>query len=492
MGYFRRLASAFLGISPQANVPGYEPGSTKWRTRGYQPSNEGPNALIEGGGDVLRAWTRDLARKNSWVATALDSWVANCIGAGIKPQFLHPDPAIKKNLSEWWKRWTDEADASGITDFYGLQALTCRSTMEAGETISRIRFRLPKDRLFVPLQLQTLEAEHLPIAMTQNLDNGNIVRAGIEYDQIGKRSAFHLYKERPAERMMFSGGGETTRVPAEYVAHNFKPLRPGMQRGQPWFAPVLMKIWELDQYDDAEVVRKKTAAFITYILEEATPEDQIRIANTNGEEPADDGTEVGSIEPGSTLTLPQGLKANPSQAADLTGQYEAFFKVQLHAIASALGLTYEQVTGDMTGVNYSSARIAQLEFRRKCEQYQHQVFVFQYCRPILKAFIQACVFQGLIDVRDYAKNSYLYENVEWRPPKWDWVDPKKDLEAEILAIDNLLKPRSDVINEMGDDEEAVDERIRQDQDREETLKLKRRSPNMPQGKTGSTDETKAA
>ena len=36
--------------------------------------------------------------------------------------------------------------------------------------------------------------------------------------------------------------------------------RPGQHRGQPWLTQVLVKLYELDQYDDAELVRKKLAA----------------------------------------------------------------------------------------------------------------------------------------------------------------------------------------------------------------------------------------
>ncbi|MDB0530064.1 phage portal protein, partial [Ralstonia solanacearum] len=88
--------------------------------------------------------------------------------------------------------WTEEADAAGQTDFYGLQALACRAMLEGGECLIRLRPRRPEDGLSVPLQLQLLEAEHLP--MTLNVDlpptagasgPGNVVRSGIEFDNLG-------------------------------------------------------------------------------------------------------------------------------------------------------------------------------------------------------------------------------------------------------------------------------------------------------------------
>ena len=71
-------------------------------------------------------------------------------------------------------------------------------------------------------------------------------------------------------------------------------------------------------------------------------------------------------------------------------------RVQLRSIAAGMGITYEQLTGDLTGVNYSSIRAGLLEFRRRCEQFQHQVIVFQMCRPIWQTWIDAAILSGAL------------------------------------------------------------------------------------------------
>jgi capsid protein len=50
------------------------------------------------------------------------------------------------------------------------------------------------------------------------------------------------------------------RVPAEQVCHVFHPIAEGQLRGVPWVAPAMVRLWLLDQYDDAELDRKKVAA----------------------------------------------------------------------------------------------------------------------------------------------------------------------------------------------------------------------------------------
>ena len=160
-----------------------------------------------------------------------------------------------------------------------------------------------------------------------------------------------------------------------------------------------------------------------------------------------------------------------TEPGDVGGMYTEFMRVQLRAIAAGLGVTYEQLTGDLERVNYSSIRAGLLEFRRRCEQFQHQVMVFQFCRPVWQAWVEAAVVAGEIDALDFAKNRNQYLDVEWRPPSWDWVDPLKDMNAEVVAVRAGFKPRSAVINEMGYDEEVVDRQVAADNARADSLGL---------------------
>jgi len=470
MGYWRNLLRAAFG-APMRAVLGYEAAAATRRTLGWSVSAEGINALVTGGGDALRARSRDMVRRNAWATNAVESFVGNAVGTGIKPQAKHPDPAVKRRLQELWLRWTDEADASGLTDFYGLQALVCRAAIEGGECLVRLRDRRSEDGLTVPLQFQLLEAEHLPTAKNENLPNGHVIRAGIEFDRIGRRVAYHLYREHPGEKLLFFNAGETARVPAESVLHVYKPLRPGQHRGQPWLTQVLVKLHELDQYDDAELVRKKLAAMFAAFIIENNPEDPVIGAKPGEGETDAGGAPLAGIEPGSMVKLLPGEDVKFTEPGDVGGMYTEFMRVQLRAIAAGLGITYEQLTGDLERVNYSSIRAGLLEFRRRCEQFQHQVMVYQFCRPVWRAWVEAAVLAGAIDARDYARRPEAYLDVEWRPPSWAWVDPLKDMNAEVTAVRAGFKPRSAVINEMGYDEEDVDRQAAADNARADSLGL---------------------
>jgi lambda family phage portal protein len=143
-------------------------------------------------------------------------------------------------------------------------------------------------------------------------------------------------------------------------------------------------------------------------------------------------------------------------------------RVQLRSIAAGMGITYEQLTGDLTGVNYSSIRAGLLEFRRRCEQFQHQVIVYQFCRPVWQRWIEAALLSGALPKQgDLAP----YYDAKWIPPGFAWVDPLKDIKAQMMAVRAGFKSRAEVVSEQGYDAEAIDREIAADNQRADELGL---------------------
>lgn len=359
------------------------------------------NNLLSQSLEQLRSRSRDMVRKNPYAANIIDTIVSNSIGTGIKPQSKARDGEFRKKVQELWLRWTDEADSSGVSDFYGLQALVCRSMVEGGECFVRLRTR--KLEGYVPLQLQVLESEHLDNKSNQKLANGNIIRNGIEFNRLGQREAYYLFREHPGEGSF----GESVRVPANDVLHIYKPLRPGQIRGEPWLSSILLKLYELDQYDDAGLVRKKTAAMFAGFITRLDPE-----ANIMGEgESNEQGVALSGLEPGTMQLLDPGEDIKFSEPSDVGGSYEAFMRQQLMAIAVGMRITYEQLTGDLSGVNYSSIRAGLIEFRRRYEMLQHNVVVFQLCRPVWNRWLELAILSGELDISE--KGAKAAKEVKW-------------------------------------------------------------------------------
>jgi capsid protein len=106
----------------------------------------------------------------------------------------------------------------------------------------------------------------------------------------------------------------------------------------------------------------------------------------------------------------------------------------------------------------------------------HSVIVFQFCRPVWERFVRLAVLAGHIPARDFDRDPASFLDVDWLPPKWDWVDPQKDANAEIMQINAGLKSRSQSIAERGYDAEEVDAAIAADHAREKELGLSFQTP----------------
>src|SRR2546428_6390684 len=105
---------------------------------------------------------------------------------------------------------------------------------------------------------------------------------------------------------------ELARIPADQMAHLFLPLAPGQVRGISWLAPVLLRLHELDLYEDAQLVRQKVAAlFAGFVVDPA------------GTGACFDGTTTTpgvlqtGMEPGTLKVLPPGVDVRFSEPAQV-------------------------------------------------------------------------------------------------------------------------------------------------------------------------------
>ena len=446
----------------------------KRRLRGWNPPLENINALVASGGPRLLARSRELVVTNGYAANACEAFAANLVGDGIKPSSLIRDVGLREQVQKLWLAWTDEADADGLTDFYGLQAIVAREMFVAGECFVRLRSRRAEDGLLVPLQLQLLQSEMLPFDKTETAPNGNRIRCGIEFDLIGRRVAYHFRRHHPGDSTEAGHGTtSTTRVPAEDVLHIYRPIDAGQIRGLPHIAPAMVRLFLLDQYDDAELDRKKTAAMFAGFITKIAPDDPMM-----GEGEVDlDGAAMASLEPGTMQVLLPGEDVKFSSPADVGGGYEAFQYRTLLAVSASLGLPYHLVTGDVRQANYSSLRAELVEFRRRIGQLQHGVVAHQLCRPVWMRWLETAALSGAIEA-----DPSLARPVQWIPPRWDWVDPLKDIQAQVLAMEAGITSRRKVVEATGYDVEEVDQENASDAQRAADLGLAyRASPDETQG-----------
>lgn len=404
----------------------------------------------------IRSRARYFVANNPWASNGVSALVSGLVGFGIKPASQHPDAGNRASIGAAFGTWAKRADAEGRTDLFGIQAAAVRAMIVDGEAFLHMETRANG------LRLRLLPAEMVDEADTRDLPNGGYVVAGIEFNAAGQRVAYHVLKARPTE--VFASTYGTIRVPTEDMLHLMHPLGAGQVRGVSWLAPVLLRLSELDQLEDALAVGVKTAAMFAGFL-----------VDQNGTgEPFDASDESGiltrGLEPGVLQRLPSGfdIRFSTPQQAQQTAE---FVSHQIRAIAAGLGVPAHLVSGDLREANYGSLRAGMVAFRQKLEGIQFGTIIPQLCGPIWERAVSALILRGDLPAADFEAAAPLWLAAEHYPPPMPWIDPAKDVAAIRDALEAGLMSRRQAVAERGFDIETLDAEIAADRGRETRLQL---------------------
>lgn len=413
------------------------------RKDGWRPRRAGASANADHMADAkeLRIRARSLVQNVPYCSRGLNVLVSAAIGTGITPK------STSDKLDKLWERWCEVADADARFDLYGLQAAAYRAMEQDGEVLIRRRIRRAADGLPVPLQLQVLEIDWLDGNKNATLRDGGRIINGIEYDVLGKPRAYWLFGAHPGD-VLTTARLTSTAVPAADILHLFSPQRPGQGRGITRFAPVIARVRDLMLYEDAELARKNLETRLGVIVS-GDPE----AMSNNNSLPGDDAPgaadpfgDLGPLPSGGVTRIADGMGFQTIEPK-AAGGYVEYCKFNMHIILAGVGVPYESGTGDMESVNFSSARIRQIEFRRDTEQLQWLVLVPRLCRPIWRWFAEAAELAGVSRARS--------ESVDWSTPRWDYVNPQQDIKAEHEAIATGLLTPSESLRRRGYDPDQV-------------------------------------
>jgi lambda family phage portal protein len=416
----------------------YEGAGVGRRFDGWQTVGAGSaNAETYSGLVRIRDRARDLVR-NNWAANRAVSVIANnVVGTGIIPSSTNPQ--IEAALIAWAD--TTACDADGLLTLYGLQAQVMRSVAESGECLVLRERRTMSEGLPLLFQLRVLEGDFIDSLVDGPLPNGNRAIQGVEFDGRGRRVAYHLFESHPGDQLWTGLRSGTKRVPASEVCHVYRPDRPGQVRGVSWLAPIILKLRDFDEYEDAQLLRQKIAACYTAFVRR--PDVGV---------PVDAGMLGQKVEPGMIEMLAPGEEVTFGSPPGVDG-YADYSRISLREIASGIGLTYESLTGDLSQVNFSSARMGWLEFQRSIEHWREHIL-----QPMFLARVSGWILESA-DIQGMAVDG---ASIKWTSPRREMINPVDEIKAAQDAIRAGLTSRSAEIRKLGRDPEEVYREIAED------------------------------
>jgi len=321
-------------------------------------------------------------------------------------------------------------------DLYGLQAIAMRALVVDGECLIRMRPRRLEDNLPLPFQIQLLEADFLADDSRALPLGNNTVHNGIEFDGLGRRVAYHLYRTHPGDTSAYGSWNiEITRVPASEIIHLYRKDRPGQDRGASWFSPAVVTLRDLSIYEDASLKRAQGGTLFCGFL---TSDDPQAFGDELDEE-------IPDLQPGTMYLLKPGQSVqfnDPPEPHD-----PAFRDSTLRAIAAALGITYEALTGNLSEVNFSSARLGAHEMSRNLDSWLWATFIPRFCNGVF------AWFKDMLAATTEIQTAGL--SVEWTPPARTLIDPNKEWNALQTAVRSGFMSLPEAIRSQGFDPDAV-------------------------------------
>lgn len=446
-------------------------------------------------GQTALTWSRrtlvdrlnDVARNDGWGAAGTSRLVDNIVGAGwrlaarpnhvsLNMTFEQADQ-ISDHIEALWRDYTNDVDnwcdAERTKTMAGILGLAARQRFgPEGEAFGII--------IWQENAPQFSTAVHVVDPARCCNPNGRMdeefLRDGVAIDGYGAPQGYHFRKSHPGD--VFAGNtgmwsweylDRSTEWGRPVVVHSFEQKRAGMTRGVSDWAPVMRSIKQSTDYEDYESQAALLNAVMAAFIE--TPFDPEEFLDAMGAEvnpgtlgklygemaqaqkayygaaPIEiPGVRVNMLQPGekATLTKPEHPNAN----------FEAFVNAALRKVASAVGLTYEQLTMDWSNVNYSSARAALLEIWRGFTAKKGN-FAAQFMAPIYRAWLEEVFDRGLIELPagavPFDDNPAAWCHADWIGPGRGWIDPLREAQAAGERLEHGLTTLQHEAAEQGRD-----------------------------------------
>ncbi len=389
-------------------------------TGDWLPADQGVNELIRGSAPILRARIRQLVRDFPFFARAVNVLVDDTVGAGVRLQARvrgiggQPAKAINQGIEDAWRFWADEADETGRLHLDELMRLAKRQEVETGETLL-VKVRVNDPGRYLPFALRLYEPDQLSSLATVTT-TGNEIMGGVEYDRASGRVVAY-WLEDPGS------WGKPRRVPAAEVIHHFDLLRPGQLRGVSVFAPAVLVAKDLDEYMGSEVDAAKTAS--KFLAMVTTPTPAVFQNGNTAANPQKPDQRIEELENAVIQYLQPGEEVRFAKHERPSGGMDRFAALVLRMVAVTIDISYQRLSGDYSGINYSTSKSITNDQREAHKSRQSRFYRGTY-RPLFHEFLSWAVIKGRLSLPGYWQNPAPFHQVQWFGPPLRSNDPLKE------------------------------------------------------------------
>lgn len=483
-------------VAPYVADTAYEAASRSNSSVGaWQPRLESADSANSYERETIAARVHDLVRNDGWASAGVQKKVDMAIGGGWRLS-CKPDFRALGQTPEWAAEWSTKVEALWRShandprrfidlerelDFAGLIALKFRHFCTDGESLSVMRWR-ERGGMFSTCE-QIIDPDRLSNPNWRS-DTATL-RGGKERDADGTTIAFHIRSAHPGDTYLGAQRAVWDRVPREtdwgrpIVIHHSEPTRAGESRPVSPLAPILAKFRMLGRYDQAELQAAILNAVFAAFLESPFSGEELMQGMDNVVQYQDlreathermgmkvDGVRINMLAPGEKFEMTQA--ARPAVA------FAAFEAACLRNCASAMGISYEQLSMDWSQTNYSSARGALMEVWRNVTARKSH-FAQGAVMPHYMAWMEEAFDLGYLEAPPGAPEFWAapvaYLGADWIGPARGWVDPVKEAQGSQLRQEAGVSTLEKEAAEQGGDYKEIMIQRRREMDEAKALGL---------------------
>ena len=412
----------------------------------------------------VRDWARFLDENHDLAIGVLDELVNKVVGTGITLEPLassssgKPAQELNREISKLWRRWCLAPEVTGELPFSEVQRLTARAWFRDGECLAQhVRGRNAGVvyESGVPYAIEMIEADYLPF------DFNDVKRGiihGVEKNAWGRPRAYHLLKTPPDDKYFIFAkvrDEDLKRVPAERVAHVKFTRRFKQTRGISIFHGVVHRLDDIKDYEESERIAARIDASLSGFIRKGSEFDPTLAVDAAGNPLPNRVLEMQAgmifddLLPGEDV----GTIASNRPNSELTN----FRDGQIKMIAAGTGTSASSISKNYDG-SYSAQRQELVESMPSYARLR-AYFISAFLMPVYRNFIDAAILSSALQIPRGVDIATVYE-ADWIAPPQSWIDPKKEVEADQLAVEHGFTTQADSIRKRtGQDPDIVKQQI---------------------------------
>lgn len=502
------LASGSLVREGPTPANAFDAASTSSQELGnYWPALHSADSAILPDRTITVARTHDLVRNDPTAAAAVNRLLDMLVGAAVR-NASRPDPdalgfdrtdkkdrdivrALARSLDKEFRLFLKDpqkrCDAQRKLTGQGIFRLAARTFSTLNETCAAMMWRPePLGRYATCVLL--VDPERLANPYNKP-DFGNL-RGGIEFSDLGEPLAYQVRQAHPGDWYQSQKTMTWERIPRQTAwgrplfIHGFEAEREGQSRAISPFACLVPLLRMVARYAQLELNNAAVNALMAAFLTSNLPPDAAAAQLTPGGSSISDKRTSHYLKHPPNFAgvripvLPVGDEIKMNASPRPTTAFPLFLTAFLQRIASARGISYEQLSMDWSKTNYSSARAALNEVWRTISRLFAQ-FSEQFLDPIRYCVVEEAFDRGYVvappGAPDFWELPAAYLNGRWIGPGRGYVDPTKEAEGANMRIDGLLSTLQDEVATQGLDFEELLDQAEFEQEELAARKLTRKS-----------------